>query len=32
MRIPGITVGTAMVLCLMLTPLAAASNGKGRRP
>jgi len=32
MRTPGISVGTAMVLCLMLTPLAAASNGKGQAP
>ncbi len=32
MRIPGISVGTALALCLMLTPLAAASNGKGQAP
>jgi hypothetical protein len=32
MRIPGITVGTAMVLCLMLAPLDAASKGKGQAP
>ena len=32
MRIEKITVGTAMVLCLTLAPLDAASKGKGRPP
>ena len=32
MRIEKITVGTAMVLCLTLAPLDAASKGKGRSP
>jgi hypothetical protein len=32
MRITEITVGTAMVLCLTLAPIAAASKGKGPAP